>query len=73
MAEIDPQTQITALENALSSGELTVESNGDRVTYRSVADLTSALDYFRSKLATQTAAPGTRSSFGFSAVAFSRD
>ena len=28
----------TALEDALLSGELTVESDGDRVTYRSVAD-----------------------------------
>ena len=29
----------TALEDALLSGELTVESDGDRVTYRSVAEI----------------------------------
>lgn len=35
----------TALEDALLSGELTVESDGDRVTYRSVAEIQRAIDF----------------------------
>lgn len=35
--------QIAALEAALGSGELTVESDGDRVTYRSVGDIQQAI------------------------------
>lgn len=38
---------IAALETALASGELTVEYNGRRVTYRSAAEIVSALDYFK--------------------------
>lgn len=45
----DYSTKIGALEDALASGELTVESDGERVTYRSVADLKAALDYFVGK------------------------
>lgn len=33
----------TALEDALLSGELTVESDGDRVTYRSVGEIERAI------------------------------
>lgn len=43
----DLTTKIAALEAALASGELSVESDGDKVTYRSIKDLRSALDYFR--------------------------
>lgn len=43
----DYSTKITALESALASGELTVESDGERVTYRSVRDLKEALVYFK--------------------------
>ncbi|MBA4092264.1 MAG: hypothetical protein C0494_16965 [Sphingobium sp.] len=45
----DYSSKITALEDALASGELTVESDGERVTYRSVTDLKAALDYFSGK------------------------
>lgn len=45
----DYSTKISALEEALASGELTVESDGERLTYRSVAELKAALDYFASR------------------------
>ncbi|MCC4234490.1 hypothetical protein LL253_17600 [Sphingobium soli] len=45
----DYSTKIAALEEALASGELTVESDGERVTYRSIADLKAAIDYFVSR------------------------
>ncbi len=43
-----------ALEDALLSGELTVESDGDRVTYRSVADIQKAIDHCDRQLAGQS-------------------
>ena len=52
----DYATEIAALEAAVASGELTVESDGDRVTYRSTSDLLAALNHFRDKAA---AASGT--------------
>jgi hypothetical protein len=51
----DLTTKIAALEAALASGELSVESDGDKVTYRSISDLSKALDYF---LRQQAAAGG---------------
>ncbi|MBM3928361.1 MAG: hypothetical protein FJ335_07880 [Sphingomonadales bacterium] len=39
--------KIAALEEAAASGVLTIESEGERITYRSTADLFRALDYFR--------------------------
>lgn len=54
----DYSTKIAALEAALASGELTVESDGERVTYRSVADLRSALDYFAGRQASEVAPGG---------------
>ncbi|PZU62324.1 MAG: hypothetical protein DI552_00190 [Brevundimonas sp.] len=47
----DYAAEIEALEAAAASGELTVESDGDRVTYRSTSDLLKMLDYFRDKAA----------------------
>jgi hypothetical protein len=43
----DYTAQITALEAALASGELTVEYNGRRVTYRSPQDILVAIAYLR--------------------------
>lgn len=40
------QTEIDALRAALASGELTIEQNGERVTYRSAADIREAIAYF---------------------------
>ena len=42
---IDYEAKKAALEDALLSGELTVESDGDRVTYRSVAEIQRALEH----------------------------
>ena len=57
----DYAVEIAALEGAAASGELTVESDGDRVTYRSTSDLLKMLDYFRGK-ASQAVAPSQRRS-----------
>jgi hypothetical protein len=53
----DYSTEIAALEAAIAGGELTIESDGDRVTYKSTADMLSALNYFRNQAA---AAANTR-------------
>lgn len=44
---VDYAAAVVALEEALSSGELTVEYNGRRVTYRSTTELVEALNYFK--------------------------
>lgn len=46
----DYAANIVALEAALAAGELTVEANGERVTYRSVPDLVAAINYNRNRL-----------------------
>jgi len=43
-------TQLDAVEAALASGELTVEFDGKRVTYRSMAELIAARDLIRGEL-----------------------
>ncbi len=48
---IDYAARKEALEEALMAGELTVESDGDRVTYRSIAEIRSAIDYCDQRLA----------------------
>lgn len=53
----DYATEIAAIETGLAAGELTIESDGDRLTYKSAADMLKALNYFRSQAA---AASGTR-------------
>lgn len=60
MAAPGYETEIAALEEAAATGELTSESDGDRVTYRSTADLLKMLDYFRSKAAAATVASRPR-------------
>ncbi|QIG79982.1 phage head-tail joining protein [Stakelama tenebrarum] len=50
--------QIAGLEAALASGELTVESDGERVTYQSVPAMMQALDYLKRKEATEAAPAG---------------
>ncbi len=42
--------QLTAIETAIGTGELTVEYEGKKVTYRSMADLRSARDMIRAEL-----------------------
>lgn len=43
-------TQLTAIEEAIASGELTVEYDGKKVTYRSMDDLRAARDLIRADL-----------------------
>lgn len=69
----DPATKIAALEAALASGELTVESQGDRLTYRNTKELREAIDYFRRQLPADPLAANAGPGFGFSAVSFCRD
>ncbi len=51
--------KIAKLEEALASGVLTVESDGERITYRSRADLLGAIDYFKRAVAEETATLAT--------------
>ena len=48
---IDYAAKKEALEEALLAGELTVETDGDRVTYRSVAEIQRAIDYCDARIA----------------------
>lgn len=59
---------LAALESALASGELTVEYDGKRTTFRSVPELRSAIDYVKGELA---AVAGTRTTQSF--TEFTRD
>lgn len=63
------QADVDNLEAALASGELTVEQDGRRVTYRSVAEIKAALGYAREQLAASTAAAAPTQSL----AAYSRD
>jgi hypothetical protein len=65
----DYATEIAALEAGLSSGEARVESDGDVIWYRGVADIMSALKYFRDKAAAATGNLTRRST----TTIFSRD
>lgn len=49
--------KIAALEEAIASGELTVESDGERVTYRSISELIKARDFLVQRDVAVTAAP----------------
>jgi hypothetical protein len=42
--------QLQALEDAIATGELTVEYDGKKVTYRSIAELLTARDFVRGQL-----------------------
>ncbi len=44
------QTQLTALEAAIGSGELTLSYDGKTVTYRSMPDLISAYNFVKGQL-----------------------
>lgn len=58
---IDYAARKEALEGALLAGELTVESDGDRVTYRSTAEIRSAIAYCDERIAeVQTVKPKVR-------------
>ena len=63
--------QLTALEEAIASGELTVSYEGKTVTYRSMKDLREAYDMIRSSL--ESAGLLTEEAPKTSYAAFSRD
>lgn len=69
MAAPDYATEIAALEAGMASGEARVESDGDVVVYRGVADIMAALNYFRTKAA---CASGTQTR-GSSVAVFRKD
>lgn len=74
MSPSEIASAITALETALASGELTVEYNGRRVTYRSATEIVSALDYFkRAALGAPASGPAPSSMDRGSYAAFERD
>lgn len=56
------QTDLDALDQAIATGELTVETNGRRVTYRPLPDLLQARNHVAAQLAAAAnanrAAPG---------------
>ncbi|MHA3791461.1 phage head-tail joining protein [Sphingomonas sp. YL-JM2C] len=56
----DYAAKISALEDAMASGELTVESDGERVTYRSVTELLKARDVFVALQASQSGSGSQR-------------
>ncbi|MFN3943902.1 MAG: phage head-tail joining protein [Allosphingosinicella sp.] len=66
----DYAAEIAALEQALASGELTVESDGERVTYRSRREIMDTLAYFRERAQD---AMGVRRRGGSSVAVFERD
>ena len=47
----DYTAEIAALELGLASGEARIESDGDTVIYRGVADIRAAIGYFQTKAA----------------------
>ena len=63
-------TQLQALEDAIASGELVVEYDGKRVTYRSMTELITARDLVKGELEASGAIASTpRRSY----AAFSKD
>ena len=54
----DYAVEIAALEAAAATGELTVESDGDRVTYRNMGELLKALEFFEGRRAKATGQGG---------------
>lgn len=67
----DYAAEIDALRSGLANSELTIETNGERVTYQTFADIEKRIRYFED-LAATASGRGNSSSYGFSAVAFDR-
>lgn len=55
---IDYAARKEALEEALMAGELTVEADGDRVTYRSIGEIRDAISYCDEQLAKSAGTSG---------------
>lgn len=69
----DYATEIAQLEAAAATGELTIEQDGERVTFRSMTDLLASLNYFRTRAASAATPATNQSQFGFSAPGYARD
>jgi hypothetical protein len=65
--------EIAALNTALGAGELTVESDGDRVTYQSFEEIRKRIAYFRDLAASSSAPAGSSPRFGVTVAGFCRD
>jgi hypothetical protein len=63
------EAELKALESGLASGEATIESDGDRVTYRGVSEIMAAITFFERRAA---AASGMRTR-GSTVAVFERD
>ena len=63
--------QLQALEDAIATGELSVEYDGKRVQYRSIDELIAAAEYVRGKLV--EAGTISDSSIRRSVTSFSKD
>lgn len=63
----DYAVEIAALRDGLRNTELTIETNGERVTYQSFDQIEKRIRYFEG-----LASGGGGSSFGFSAVAYEK-
>lgn len=50
-------TDLSAIEKAIAMGELTVELDGRRITYRSIPELLAARDVIRNELQSSGASP----------------
>lgn len=59
------QTDLDNINAAIATGEMTVEVNGRRVTYRSMADLERARGIIQSDLSAASAGSKPRSSYHF--------
>lgn len=69
----DYAVEIAALRGGLATSELTIEANGERVTYQSFADMKKRLDYFVGLAAAASGSGQNRAVFGFSTVSFDRE
>lgn len=54
----DFSQQLAALQAGLASGEARIESDGDVIWYRGVADILKAIDYFTRLQAAANTVPG---------------
>jgi len=68
----DYSTQIAKLESALGSGVVTIEADGQRLTYAGAEAIAKAITYFEGKQARQVATPGAAPS-NVTLASFSRD
>jgi hypothetical protein len=67
----DYAVEIASLRAGLANSELTIETNGERVTYPSFVEIAKRIGYFEG-LRDNPPGTGVASSFGFSAVAYEK-